>query len=654
MLAIGSWRGFSQGFDTDVKQTDASVGSARHQQRVSKSYFRACAILAFVLTVSFGLTGVFETSGPGIATVRADEGRDSWFDEQDRPKPPPAYQVEITGVDRSLRLLMEESSQLIDLQNEVPETDAGFERRIAGDVERFNEILRSQGYYAATFNSGIKRSGRDVTVVIQGSPGPVYVLSEFDVEFVGKTRKEAPRTPAPEDLGLNMWRRAEAAEIVAAERRLLKSYGRQGLPLAKVMDRRVTVNHLARSVEVRLAVAPGPRARFGPVTFEGLDSVEEDYVRGLIPWNRGDPYDGSKLDLLTARLLRGGVFSAVVTENADKLNADGELPLTVTVVEGPPRSIGAGVKYSTGDGFAGEITWEHRNILNRNEDVKFSLEAGRITQQAKAAFRMPDFYEPGLDLIASAKLIRVDSDAFDELGAKAVAGARLPVGRGWRGAADGSLEISRLEDRDGTRTSRLFGVPLSLRYDGTNSQWRPTNGTRLKLSMTPYVGEFDDTVTFLINRIDGSGFVALDEDKRFVLAGRGSVGSIVGESRRDIPSNKRFYAGGDGSIRGYKFQKVGPLDNNEDPIGGRSLFLVGAELRAIVWRSLSVVPFFEGGNVYESEVPDFSTEPRWAAGIGLRHHTLFGPVRLDFAFPINRRDEVDNPFEFYISIGQAF
>jgi len=586
--------------------------------------------------------------------ARADEDRDPWLEAQDRPKPPPAYSVEISGVDRSLRRLMEDSSELIKLQARAPETAAGYQRRLDGDLKRFDEIMRSQGYYGATFSDAIRRDGNTVSVSVRVSPGPSYVLAAFDVEFVGKATEAAPETPNPEVLGLNLWRRAEAAEIVAAERRLLKSYARQGYPLARVMDRRVTVNHVARTVDVRLAVAPGPRARFGPVTFEGLEGVKESYVRGLIPWQRGDPYDGNQLDLLKARLLRGGLFSAVVTENAGELDAKGELPLTVTVVEGPPRSIGAGVKYSTGDGLAGELSWEHRNVLGGNEDVKVSLEAGRITQQAKTAFRMPDVWEPGLDLITSAKLIRVDSDAFDELGAQVVGGARLPRGGGWRAATDGSLEISRLKDNDGTRTSRLFGVPLSLRYDGTNSQWRPTEGTRLKLSMTPYAGEFDNITTFLVNRIDGHAFAALDDDKRFVLAGRASVGSIVGESREDIPSNKRFYAGGDGSIRGYKFQKVGPLDDDRDPIGGRSLFLAGAELRAIVWRSLSVVPFIEGGNVYDKQIPDFSREPRWAAGIGLRHHTLFGPVRLDFAFPINRRDEVDNPFEFYISVGQAF
>lgn len=640
---------FSGGADPNVKQTEVEEDSSGSLPLVcvlrGVRRFQCLVLLAALFLASVAA---------GAPFARGDDDRDPWMRAQDRPKPRPAYDVEIAGVERSLRRLMEESSQLIKLQGRAPETDAGYQRRIDGDLERFEDILRSSGYYAASFDHGIRRDDGTVTVVIRVKPGPSYVLSAFDVEYVGKEADAPPTTPLPRALGLEMWRRAKAAEIVAAERRLLKDFGRQGRPLARVMDRRVTVDHLARTVNVQLAVAPGPMARFGPVTFAGLESVDEDYVRSLIPWSRGDPYDGERLDLLKTRLLRGDLFSAVVTENAATLDVKGELPLKVTVVEGPPRSIGAGVKYSTGDGLAGELSWEHRNVFGANEDLKVSLEAGRITQQAKVAFRKPDFREPGLDLITSGKLIRVHSDAFDELGAEVVGGARLPLGGGWRAAADGSLEISRLTDNDGTRTSRLFGIPLSLRYDGTDSQWRPTGGVRLKLSMTPYAGEFDTMTTFLVNRIDGNAFASLDRNKRFVLAGRASIGSIAGESRRDVPSNKRFYAGGDGSIRGYKFQRVGPLDEDGDPIGGRSLFLAGAELRAIVWRSLSVVPFFEGGNVYENEIPDFSREPRWAAGIGLRHHTLFGPVRLDFAFPINRRDEVDNPFEFYISVGQAF
>jgi translocation and assembly module TamA len=251
-------------------------------------------------------------------------------------------------------------------------------------------------------------------------------------------------------------------------------------------------------------------------------------------------------------------------------------------------------------------------------------------------------------------LRHIDSKAFDELGAEAAIGVRLPIIRKWRGAADVSLETARLKDQGDTDTSTLVGLPLAMSYDGTDSRTRPTEGVRLRLGATPYAGHLDKAIAFFASTVRGSGFLALDEERRFVLAGRAKAGSIVGESVEDLPANKRFYAGGDRSIRGYKFQRVGPLDDKNDPTGGRSLFEVGAELRVVAWRSIEVVPFVEGGNVYDQVYPDFSQAPRWAAGLGLRHHTLIGPVRLDFAFPLNRRKDVDDRFQFYISLGQAF
>jgi translocation and assembly module TamA len=65
------------------------------------------------------------------------------------------------------------------------------------------------------------------------------------------------------------------------------------------------------------------------------------------------------------------------------------------------------------------------------------------------------------------------------------------------------------------------------------------------------------------------------------------------------------------------------------------------------------VPFIDGGNVFDSELPRFDEDYQWGAGLGLRYHTGFGPIRADFAVPLNRR-EGDDAFAFYISIGQSF
>jgi translocation and assembly module TamA len=107
-------------------------------------------------------------------------------------------------------------------------------------------------------------------------------------------------------------------------------------------------------------------------------------------------------------------------------------------------------------------------------------------------------------------------------------------------------------------------------------------------------------------------------------------------------------------VRGYKFQSIGPLDSNNDPLGGRSLVEVSAEARIRIVGPFGIVPFIDGGQVYEEIYPRLSSEElQWAAGLGLRYYSPVGPIRFDVATPINPRG-IDDPFQFYISIGQAF
>jgi translocation and assembly module TamA len=69
--------------------------------------------------------------------------------------------------------------------------------------------------------------------------------------------------------------------------------------------------------------------------------------------------------------------------------------------------------------------------------------------------------------------------------------------------------------------------------------------------------------------------------------------------------------------------------------------------------TFGVVPFLDAGSVQSTDLPSLSEPLRYGAGVGLRYHTDFGPIRFDVAVPLDRR-EADNAFELYISIGQAF
>ena len=119
-----------------------------------------------------------------------------------------------------------------------------------------------------------------------------------------------------------------------------------------------------------------------------------------------------------------------------------------------------------------------------------------------------------------------------------------------------------------------------------------------------------------------------------------------------MPSDRLFYSGGGGSVRGFTYQGVGPRLPDNTPRGGLSLFETSVELRQEVGRGFGAVVFLDAGSVGFQPTPDVSNL-RYGAGIGVRYKLPFGPIRADVAFPLDKR-EGDADFQVYVSIGQAF
>ena len=146
----------------------------------------------------------------------------------------------------------------------------------------------------------------------------------------------------------------------------------------------------------------------------------------------------------------------------------------------------------------------------------------------------------------------------------------------------------------------------------------------------------------------------LTDSAKYILALRGNLGSIAGTSRNDIPADERFYAGGGGSIRGYGYQLAGPLDDENDPIGGRSLIELNGELRYRMSDTIGLVYFIDGGTVADNALPSLEEDVFIGTGIGVRYITPIGPLRADIGIPLDRRSDVDDMFQIYVSIGQAY
>jgi outer membrane translocation and assembly module TamA len=139
-----------------------------------------------------------------------------------------------------------------------------------------------------------------------------------------------------------------------------------------------------------------------------------------------------------------------------------------------------------------------------------------------------------------------------------------------------------------------------------------------------------------------------------ILATRLKIGGIqpYGGST-DVPFNVRFFAGGPSSVRGFALNRLGPLNDEGDPIGGQSLLEGSVELRFPIAGDFGGAVFLDFGNVFLQAFTYDLADLRYAIGPGLRYNTLIGPIRLDVGFIVDRRPGEDFG-RIEISIGQAF
>ncbi len=386
-------------------------------------------------------------------------------------------------------------------------------------------------------------------------------------------------------------------------------------------------------MDVTLQVNPGPLTRFGPVTFDGLTAVEQDFVAKRLDWQEGELITPARLDAARDSLRETGLFTSVRIALADAPDAQGELPVTIEVVERKHRSIGLGVRYRTDEGPGGDISWEHRNFFGRGEQVSVALDGSFIGTNLTGAFRKPDFGRRNQALLADVRLAYDDTDAFKSKSARGRIGLERDLGQGMKVAAGISFLGQEVDDKSGDEDSETFGLlslPARFEWDRSDDLLDPTSGGRLRLENEPFVDVIGNGLLFNKSRVDYSHYLEVVETPQIVLAGRTAFGAMFGEPRSNIPANLRFYAGGGGSVRGFGYQLAGKLDDDDKPIGGRSLFELSGEVRVRVTESIGVVAFVDAGTVYSSSVPDFSETLRVGAGPGpalLQSDRAFAPRR---------------------------
>jgi translocation and assembly module TamA len=367
---------------------------------------------------------------------------------------------------------------------------------------------------------------------------------------------------------------------------------------------------------------------------------------------------------LERRLLETGVYDGVNVSltPADQAQVDGNRPVVVTLTDRPRRIVEAGATFSTADGSGIEGLWTYYNRFGRADTLRFQARIADIDSRIGADLTLPHWRQPGQLLALSAAVVNEDTDAYIRTAGVFSADIRQRIGKtSWvsygLGVDAGKYDENRFDPVTQlplsiTRDLAILTGRGSAYLDQSDDPLNPTTGWRATLNVQPTAVTGEDSLLFLRAEAQLTGYIPLRDDARTVAAGRVRLGSIIGGDELTIPSDRLFYSGGGGSVRGYEYQGVAPRLPDNTPRGGLSLFEVSAEVRHDLGRNFGAVAFVDAGAVGFQETPDFSNL-RYAVGFGARYNLSFGPIRADIAFPLNKR-QGDASFQIYVSIGQAF
>jgi translocation and assembly module TamA len=590
---------------------------------------------------------------------------------------PMPYTVKIAPTGQSaLDAALSGSAQLVALRTRAPAGPFAVVARARADIPRLRTALESFGYYAGTIEVTVAGHGVDdpnlpailaagpakppVPIAVRVDRGPLFTLGHVGLDGTVPAAGRRAFSLRPGEPAL-------AARVLGAGGAVLAALREDGYALAAVDAPVAVLVPAAHALDVSFHVTPGPRVDLGPIALHGLVRVNPAYVRRRLLVHPGQLYQPSKIEAARQDLASVGVFSGVTVRAAPALDSAGTLPVTFDFAERPRHAVAFTVAYSTDLGGSVGATWSHRNVFGNAEQLNLGasmtgLGGSAVTglgYDVTAQLIKPDFLRRDQQIEFDLGAIRQDLQAYQQTAFTAGTTLTRKLSRQWSVSVGLTAEQEQVIQEGVTRDYTLVAVPVSGKFDSTalsNPLDDATHGIRATLGVAP-TRSITNSATFVILQGSASAYfdlaaVGLSRPGASVLAVRGLVGSAQGADQFALPPDQRFYAGGSATVRGFKYQSVGPLFADHDPEGGGAVDAASVEFRQRVWGNIGAAVFVDAAQVDASSAP-FEGTLREGVGVGARYYTPIGPIRVDVAVPLNAPPGGD-AFELYLGLGQAF
>lgn len=411
-----------------------------------------------------------------------------------------------------------------------------------------------------------------------------------------------------------------------------------------------------RLVEAVVKVDAGPKISVGEIRFVGAEHTRNSVMGRRVRLRGGDPLDPVVLEQARQRLARLGVFKRVDLEVSPKEGTERDVIFAVN--ESPRVDARLLLGYGSYEQVRGGVELAHVNIWGLAHHSRMQLVQSFKSSQGDYTYSVPGLFGEAFDGSARLYGLRREEEAFtrEELGVELAVRRRLNWGMDARvGYSYESLNnvanqlTTRLTDQGSVRVS---SVSFGLSQDRRDHPLKPRAGWRWYSHLEVAQQELGGEVNYQRWELGVAWHQALGAG-RWLHAGWTHGGIATLGYRGDAPVNRRFFPGGESSIRGYQSGEAAPRGADGRFVGADTFMLVNLELEQALTRNWSLVVFVDGlGEA--TRIRDYPfDEGLFSAGVGVRYNTLVGPLRLEYGHNLNPRSgDADGTLHF--SVGFPF
>lgn len=540
--------------------------------------------------------------------------------------------------------------------------------KLNADLEALRSFYLSRGYLDFRIDStqvAISPNKQDISITVNITEGERFIVSSVALEgnFLGKEDEFKSLVTIKPGKPFN------ADDVAETTRAFTENFGNYGFAFARV-EARPEVDRVNNRVALVLQADPSRRAYIRRINISGNDRTRDEVIRREFRQFESSWYDGNKIRLSRDRVDRLGYFTGVNIDTAEIPGVNDQVDLNVSVVEKPTGSINLGLGFSTADRLALTLGMKQENAFGSGNYLGIELNTSKYNTVLVLNTTDPYYTKDGISRTLDA-YYRSTKPYANQGGTyqlvTAGAGIRFGVPFSEKDTVFFGAALERMEIKNGTNIPAYYlqyaeevgnpsnTLPLTIGWssDTKDSALIPTRGTFQRFNTEWGVA---GDARYLKAYYQFQYFMPITRD--FTAAFNSEFGWGTGLSGKPFPVFKNFYAGGQGSVRGFDQNTLGPRDVTGSFVGGAKKFVLNGEVYLPVPgsgndRTLRMYAFTDVGNVYGANEPVTVQALRASAGLGISWISPLGPLRIAYAYPFRTQpgDRIQN---FQFQIGSAF